>query len=211
LLVSLSRGLSLRGFEVRSCDAAGGAYEQLETRWPEVMVLDVAMPGMDGVTFCRLVRDKFTTPILMLTAKDAVEERVTGLEAGADDYLVKPFALDEVVARIHALLRRHQPAGAVQTAWQGIAIDRETWSATRDGVELELTATEFKLLEALLERPGRVCTREHLLESAWGTSDAGTSNVVDAHVANLRKKLEANGGARLIQTVRRVGYKLALE
>jgi two-component system response regulator PrrA len=126
LLVSLSRGLSLRGFEVRSCDAAGGAYEQLEARWPEVMVLDVAMPGMDGVTFCRLVRDKFTTPILMLTAKDAVEERVTGLEAGADDYLVKPFALDEVVARIHALLRRHQPVTAVQSAWQGIAIDRET-------------------------------------------------------------------------------------
>jgi DNA-binding response OmpR family regulator len=196
---------------VRSCDAPGGAYEELETRWPEVMVLDVTMPGMDGVTFCRLVRDKYTTPILMLTAKDAVEDRVTGLEAGADDYLVKPFALDEVVARIHALLRRHQPAPVVQSAWEGLAIDRETWSATRDGVELDLTATEFKLLEALLERPGRVCTREHLLERAWGTSDAGSSNIVDAHVANLRRKLEAEGRVRLIQTVRRVGYKLALE
>jgi DNA-binding response OmpR family regulator len=170
LLTSLSRGLLLRGFDVKTADAAGGAFESIAAGWPETVLLDVSMPGMDGVTFCRLIRDRYNVPILMLTARDSIEDRVTGLEAGADDYLVKPFALDEVVARIHALLRR---------------TNGET-------------------------RP-RHRSREYLLENAWGTADAGTSNVVDAHMANLRRKLEENGRRRIVQTIRRVGYKLAME
>jgi DNA-binding response OmpR family regulator len=212
LLTSLSRGLLLRGFEVKTADAAGGAFESIAAGWPEAVLLDVSMPGMDGVTFCRLIRDRYKVPILMLTARDAIEDRVTGLEAGADDYLVKPFALDEVVARIHALLRRtNGQTRPRELTWGGIVLDRETWLAERDGEPLDLTATEFKLLDAMMMRPGMICTREYLLESAWGTADAGTSNVVDAHMANLRRKLEEDGRRRIVQTVRRVGYKLAAE
>ena len=210
LLVSLRRGLALRGFRVETCDAAGSALPHLEAAWPEVVVLDVTMPGMDGITFCRLIRDRYPVPILMLTARDAIEDRVAGLNAGADDYLVKPFALDELVARINALLRRPHVSAASQAVltYAGVVLDRDSWRAARDGEDLSLTSTEFLLLEALLTRPGAVCSREHLLQKAWGSTDAGTSNVVDTHVANLRRKLEAGGRTRLVHTVRRAGYQL---
>ena len=210
LLVSLRRGLSLRGFRVETCDATGTALPHLEAAWPEVVVLDVTMPGMDGITFCRLIRDRYPVPILMLTARDAIEDRVAGLNAGADDYLVKPFALDELVARINALLRRPKmfPASQAVLCFAGVVLDREAWKAARDGEDLSLTSTEFLLLEALLARPGAVCSRELLLERAWGSVEAGTSNVVDTHVANLRRKLEAGGRPRLVHTVRRAGYQL---
>ncbi len=210
LLVSLRRGLALRGFRVETCDASGTALPHLDSGWPEVVVLDVTMPGMDGITFCRLIRDRYPVPVLMLTARDAIEDRVAGLNAGADDYLVKPFALDELVARINALLRRPHvfPASRAVLSFAGVVLDRETWKAARDGEDLSLTSTEFLLLEALLARPGAVCSREQLLERAWGSVEAGTSNVVDTHVANLRRKLEAGGRSRLVHTVRRAGYQL---
>jgi DNA-binding response OmpR family regulator len=213
LLTSLGRALVLRGFDIRTTDAAGGALESIETEWPDVVILDVSMPGLDGISFCRLIRDRYQVPILMLTARDSIEDRVSGLQAGADDYLIKPFALDEVVARINALVRRAStvPGRPTQLWWAGITLDRDAWRVLRDGEVVDLTITEFKLLEALMSRPGMLCTREYLLEFAWGDADAGTSNVVDAHMANLRKKLEDGGRPRIIQTVRRAGYKLAEE
>ena len=208
LLVSLRRGLTLRGFQVETCDATGSALPHLDAGWPQLVVLDVAMPGMDGITFCRLIRDRYPVPILMLTARDAIEDRVAGLNAGADDYLIKPFALDELVARIQALLRRPAVLPASVLSFAGVVLDRDTWKAARDGEELSLTSTEFLLLEALLTRPGAVCSREQLLERAWGSVEASTSNVVDTHVANLRRKLEAGGRPRLVHTVRRAGYQI---
>jgi len=209
LLVSLRRGLALRGFRPECSETLPQALTHLEAGWPQVVILDVGMPGMDGVTFCRLVRDRFSVPILMLTARDAVEDRVAGLEAGADDYLVKPFALDELVARLGALLRRAGPLVPPSLlTYSDLALDKASWTATRCGNDLDLTATEFQILEALLDQPGTVSSREALLARVWGDPGAASSNVVDAHVANLRRKLEANGRPRVIQTVRGAGYKL---
>lgn len=212
LLISLSRGLSLRGFEVNASETPGAAMPLLEASWPQIVLLDVAMPGMDGVTFCRVIRTTSSVPILMLTARDAIEDRVRGLESGADDYLVKPFDLAELVARIHALLRRarDERPELPALAFEDIRLDRATWEASRGGQPLELTATEFQILASLMASPGVVLSRETLLHQVWGDTDAASSNVVDAHVANLRRKLEA-AGARVIQTVRRAGYKLQAE
>jgi two-component system response regulator MprA len=208
LLVSLRRGLALRGFEPECSETFVEAMKHLESGWPHVVVLDVGMPGMDGVTFCRLIRSRFSVPILMLTAKDAIEDRVAGLEAGADDYLVKPFNLDELVARLRALIRRSQPAPVRLLSYADIEIDVASWEAARNGTALDLTSMEFRLLEALMSPPETVCTREELLTRVWGDPSMGSSNVVDVHVTNLRRKLEARGHPRLIQTVRGAGYKL---
>jgi DNA-binding response OmpR family regulator len=211
LLVSLRRGLSLRGFEVNCSETLTEALSSLEDGWPEIVLLDVGMPGMDGVTFCKLIRERFTLPILMLTARDAIEDRVSGLDAGADDYLVKPFALDELVARIHALLRRPRTFETGARSFLDITLDRTTWRAFRGGEDLDLTTMEFRVLDTLMSPPGAVCTREQLLTAAWGSPDAASSNVVDVHVTNLRRKLERGGRQRLIQSIRGVGYKLELQ
>ena len=211
LLISLSRGLSLRGFDVNGCESPGEAVPLLEVNWPDIVLLDVSMPGMDGVAFCRLIRARSQVPILMLTARDAVADRVVGLESGADDYLVKPFDLAELVARIHALLRRArgEAVSALSAlAFDDLLLDRRTWEVSRGSRPLDLTATEFRILATLMASPGVVLSRESLLQQVWGDADAASSNVVDAHVANLRRKVEAHGARRLIQTVRRAGYKL---
>lgn len=209
LLVSLHRGLRLRGFEVETSETLTEALRRLDEDWPDVVVLDVGMPGMDGVTFCRLIRDRFSQPILMLTARDAIEDRVAGLDAGADDYLTKPFALDELVARLGALLRRGSAnASPGVRRYMDVSLDSNTWTAHRGGDELNLTSTEFRVLDALLTAPGAVVTREQLLSAVWNGPEAASSNVVDVHVTNLRRKLEQGGRSRLIQTVRGVGYKL---
>ena len=210
LLTSLSRGLGLRGFAVEAVDSPGKAVSLLEARWPDVMILDVLMPGMDGVSFCRLVRTTFAVPILMLTARDAVEDRVAGLEAGADDYLVKPFALDELVARLRALVRRPgiQDPSKGHLSYAGLVLDRRRWTATRDGEPLALTATQFRLLEALMKEPERVISREELLEHVWGDGSGFESNVVDVHITNLRRKLESGRKPRIVQTVRGAGVQL---
>jgi len=209
LLVVLERGLGLRGFDVEAVATPGEAVPLLERTWPEIAILDVAMPGMDGVTFCRLIRDRFDLPVLMLTARDAVEDRVAGLNAGADDYLAKPFALDELVARLEALLRRATGGVRRRTlSYAGVALDGVKWTASRDNAPLTLTTVEFKLLEALMLKPERVLTRDELLQAVWGDSVGYDSNVVDVHITNLRRKLEATGRPRIIQAVRRVGYKL---
>ena len=210
LLTALQRGLSLRGFNVGLARDSGEALGYLQAQWPDIIVLDIMMPGMDGLSLCRLVRETESTPILMLTARDSVADRVAGLEAGADDYLVKPFAFDELVARVQALLRRSRPSvpPAERLSYTDLVLDRKTWTAVRGGQPLILTATEFRLLEHFMRSPEQVLTREALLEGLWGEDSPVESNVVDVHVANLRQKLEAGDRPRLIRTIRAVGFML---
>ena len=208
LLTTLSRGLSLRGFDIDTAESAGKALPILEALAVDILVLDVAMPGIDGISFCRLIRDRFSLPILMLTARDDVADRVAGLEAGADDYLVKPFALDELVARIHALVRRFEVPSRKTLAFQDVVLDCLRWIAFRGDDALPLTVTEFRLLEQLLIQPGHVVSREALLATVWREEAQPDTNAIDVHVKNLRRKLEAGGRPRLVQTVRGIGYKL---
>jgi len=213
LLAALRRGLSLRGFDVGLARDAGQATTYLQARWPDIIVLDIMMPGMNGLSLCRVVRENAAVPILMLTALDSVPDRVAGLQAGADDYLVKPFAFDELVARIHALLRRARldASKSEPLSYADLALDRRSWTASRGGEPLFLTAKEFRLLEHLMRSPEQVLTREDILAAVWGEECPAESNVVDVHVANLRQKLESGSRPRLIQTIRGVGYMLREE
>jgi two-component system response regulator MprA len=173
-----------------------------------VLVLDVAMPGLDGLAVTRRLRGKgLGVPILLLTARDALDERVAGLDAGADDYLVKPFESEELSARLRALLRRNRPPEE-HIAFADLSLDVETGSARRGGRELELTRREAQLLELLLRTPRAVITREHALEAVWGGEGEASLNVVDRYVAYLRRKL---GEPPLIHTVRGVGFRLRSE
>jgi two-component system response regulator MprA len=211
LLQALKRGLSLRGFDVEVVQDAGQALPFLHGHWPSMIILDIMMPGMDGLSFCQLVRQVAAIPILMLTARDSVPDRVAGLEAGADDYLVKPFDLEELVARIRALLRRGKGVEADRRPirYADLLLDPNDWTAVRGAEPLQLTAKEFHLLEHFMRHPEQVVSRDDILAAVWGSEWLGTrSNVVDVHLANLRQKLEANGGSRLLQTVRSVGYML---
>jgi two-component system response regulator MprA len=198
----LTRTLSAEGFTVTVAGDGGAALAAAERFAPDVIVLDVAMPTLDGLAVCRRLRDKgLPTPILMLTARDAVQDRVAGLQAGADDYLVKPFAIEELVARLRALTRRGQPSGAL--AYADLSLDVAARAATRQGRTLELTGRETALLELLLRRPGRVVTREQALQEIW--DDAAQDNVVDRYVTRLRRKL---GEPPLIRTLRGTGFVL---
>jgi|FaiFalDrversion2_1042247.scaffolds.fasta_scaffold00503_3 two-component system response regulator MprA len=210
LLLALARGLRLRGFQVALAGDASQALPYLDSGWPQVVVLDVMLPGTDGLTLCQQVRASSDVPILMLTARDSVPDRVAGLEAGADDYLVKPFSLDELVARLRALLRRtgQRPVTRQRLAYADLELDLRSWRACRAGQPLPLTATEFRLLELFLRHPEEVLTRDRILAAVWGDEPEVESNVVDVHVANLRQKMEAGGRPRLVQTVRGVGYVL---
>jgi two-component system response regulator MprA len=210
LLIALRRGLSLHGFDVGPARDSGQALGYLQAAWPDIMVLDVMMPGMDGLSLCKLVRENSSLPILMLTARDSVPDRVAGLEAGADDYVVKPFDLDELVARIRTLLRRarRDAPERERLSYADLSLDRKLWAASRAGKALSLTATEFRLLEQFMRHAGQVLTRDDIIIALWGEDCPAESNVVDVHVANLRQKLEAEGACRLIQTIRGVGYSL---
>jgi two-component system response regulator MprA len=213
LLTALRRALSLKGFAVETAKDAGEALRFIEQRWGDVIVLDVMMPVVDGIALCRLIRDRVQSPILMLTALDSVPDRVAGLEAGADDYLTKPFATEELIARIHALLRRTRPeqVRVMTLTFNDLALNTGTWEASRAGKRLTLTSKEFRILEALMRTPDRVLTREDILGAAWQDEEAVESNVVDVHMASLRNKLEAEGAPRVIQTIRGVGYALRAE
>jgi len=213
VLSALTRGLALEGYEVDSAEDGPGALALAAARPPDVAVLDVMLPGMSGLEVCdRLRRDGVRVapfPILFLTARDSVQDRVAGLDRGADDYLVKPFAFDELVARLRALLRRAKPAEPDELLRYG---DLELSPATREvwraGEALALTAREFDLLEFFLRHPRRVLTRARILEQVWGYDYLGGSNVIDVYVRVLREKLETGERQRLIQTVRGVGYAL---
>ncbi|HEX4188605.1 MAG TPA: response regulator transcription factor [Solirubrobacteraceae bacterium] len=199
----LERSLLAAGFEVDTVADGGSALAAAERRAYDVVILDVAMPGLSGIDVCRRLRAKGTTSaLLMLTARDAIPDRVSGLEAGADDYLVKPFAIEELVARIHALSRRGRPAGSL-LAYGDLSLDTESRAATRRGRALELTSREADLLELLLRTPNQVVSRQRAVEEVW--DGAAVANVVDRYVANLRAKL---GDPPLIETVRGVGFVL---
>ena len=198
----LERSLGAEGFEIAGAADGGTALALAERTAPDLVVLDVAMPGLSGFEVCRRLRAKgLTGGVLMLTARDSIADRVRGLESGADDYVVKPFAIAEVVARLRALTRRGQASGAL--AYADLSLDVAARTATRRGRALELTGRETALLELLLRRPGRVVTREHALEEIW--DDAAEANVVDRYVTRLRRKL---GDPPLIRTLRGTGFVL---
>jgi two-component system, OmpR family, response regulator MprA len=201
----LARTLTAEGYDVTVAADGGAALLEAERAAPDVIVLDVAMPALDGLAVCRRLRSKgLPTPILMLTARDAVPDRVAGLEAGADDYLVKPFAIQELVARLRALARRGSEAHAVGLRSYGdLTLDVDARKAVRAGRPIELTAREVDLLELLLREPGRVVTRERAIGEIW--DDGAEANVVDRYVTRLRRKL---GMPPLIKTVRGSGFTL---
>ncbi|MBA2420945.1 MAG: response regulator transcription factor [Thermoleophilaceae bacterium] len=199
----LARTLAVTGFEVEAVADGPSALVSLERVVPDVVVLDVKMPGMDGVAVCRRLRAKgLEVPVLMLTARDAVADRVAGLQAGADDYLVKPFATEELTARLRALTRRSARAAATLT-FGDLALDLSTRTASRAGAAVELTGREVELLELLMRQPRQVLSRERALAEVW--RDEAAPNVVDRYVTRLRAKL---GEPSLIRTVRGVGFML---
>jgi two-component system response regulator MprA len=199
----LKRTLSAEGFEVTIAGDGGAALAAAERFAPDVIVLDVAMPTLDGLAVCRRLRGKgLPTPILMLTARDAVADRVAGLEAGADDYLVKPFAVQELVARLRALTRRGRPSEAL-LAYADLTLDVAGRVASRAGRRLELTGRETALLELLLRETGNIVTRQRALAEIW--DDAAEANVVDRYITRLRRKL---GDPPLIRTLRGTGFVL---
>ncbi|WP_405005201.1 response regulator transcription factor [Kitasatospora purpeofusca] len=218
---ALESSLVFEGYEVATATDGYEALESVERDRPDLVLLDIMMPRMDGLTAVRRMRSRGdTVPVLMLTARDAVGDRVTGLDVGADDYLAKPFELDELLARVRALLRRN--ALANEAAARAAAVEEETdvlafadlrmntatREVTRSGHPVELTRTEFMLLEMFLAHPRQVLTREQILKAVWGFDFEPSSNSLDVYVMYLRRKTEQGGLPRIIQTVRGVGYAL---
>jgi two-component system response regulator MprA len=211
LLGVIERGLRLHGFVVTTFADPLEALEYLETTTADVVVLDVMMPELDGVSLCRRLRQNHAVPILMLSARDTVPDRILGLESGADDYLTKPFEVAELAARLRALIRRSErdsaDANEAPLSYAGILLDARRHQVTRDGDAIALTPIEYKLLEYLMRNPEAVVSREAILANVWGY-EGGDSNALDVHVGHLREKLEGNERPRLIQTVRSFGYTL---
>jgi two-component system response regulator MprA len=208
---SLRRALELEGYEVELAGDGGEALERLGSDEPEpdAVVLDVLMPGTNGLETCRRLRlAGHRLPVLMLTAMAEVENRVEGLDAGADDYLTKPFALEELLARLRALLRRTADGSGEVLRFEDLELDPKTREVRRGGEPIELTRTEFSLLELFLLNPRQVLTRSLIFERVWGYDFGATSNSLDVYIGYLRRKTEAGGRPRLIHTVRGVGYAL---
>jgi two-component system response regulator MprA len=207
---SLRRALELEGYEIDLAADGREALDRLETEsQPDALILDVLMPGVDGLEVCRRLRRAGSRlPVLMLTARDAVENRVSGLDAGADDYVTKPFALEELLARIRALLRRTTNGAGETLRFADLELDPGTREVRRGGELIELTRTEFSLLELFLRNPRQVLTRSIIFERVWGYDFGYGSNSLDVYIGYLRRKTEAGGKPRLIQTVRGVGYAL---
>jgi two-component system, OmpR family, response regulator MprA len=205
---SLRRALVLEGHEVVQAANGREALAAAAEVAPDLIVLDVLMPELDGLEVCRRLRAASDrTPVLMLTARSEVEDRVAGLDAGADDYLGKPFALDELLARVRALLRR-APGSEQPVGFADLVLDPASREVSRDGRDIELTRTEFALLELFLRNPRRVLSRSEILLAVWGYDFGPTSNSLDVYIGYLRRKTEAGGEPRLLQTVRGVGYVL---
>ena len=203
------RGLLEEGYAVDSSyDGEEGQY-MAETTPFDVIVLDIMLPKKDGVTVCRELRAKgVNTPILMLTAKDSVEDKVNGLDSGADDYLVKPFAFSELLARLRALLRREGLPKSQRLEVGDLSLDPQSRDVRRSGRPVDMTAKEYAILEFFMRRPNAVVTRTMLGESVWDYEYDGISNIIDVYVRRIRRKLDDNGQPRLIQTVRGAGYRL---
>lgn len=203
----LARGLAYEGFEVFTAADGNAGLAAARTHEPHVVLLDIAMPGPDGFAVCRCLRTMGDTAIIMLTARDEVVDRVGALNLGADDYVAKPFAFDELVARIRAVLRRKR-TGSAPLAYADLTLDPQTREVERAGTAVELTAREYELLLTFMRHPRQVLTRDQLLERVWGYDAPTDTNTLDVHIGHLRQKLEAGGSPRLIRTLRGVGYAL---
>jgi DNA-binding response OmpR family regulator len=204
----LQRSLRLEGYEVRVAGDGETALDQSAAFNPDLVILDLGLPKLDGMEVARRLRSADDVPILMLTARDALEARVEGLDAGADDYLVKPFERQELLARLRALLRRRPPRGSASVVVGDLALNPDTHEVSRSGREIDLTQREFELLEYLMRNERIVVPRQRLLEEVWGYDPFATTNTIEVFVSNLRRKLESGGEARLLHTIRGAGYVL---
>jgi len=198
--------LEHEGFEVEVCGDGASAIERA-LKQPDLIILDVLLPRIDGLEVCRRVRRHSAVPIIMLTAKDAVPDRITGLDTGANDYLTKPFSIEELLARIRVQLRERDP-GPRQLKVKDLVLDRDTHEVVRGGRQVTLTAKEFSLLEFLLMYPNKVHTRDEIFNSVWGSDFLGESNLIDVYIRYLRNKIDLGCEEKLIQTIRGVGYSL---
>jgi DNA-binding response OmpR family regulator len=204
----LRRFLDKEGYDVRIARDGEVALDEAGHFEPDAVVLDLGLPKLDGVEVCRRLREDGDMPILILTARDALEARVEGLDSGADDYLVKPFERDELLARMRALLRRRPPRGSAYLVVGDLRLNPDTREVLRGQRDLELTAREFELLEHLMRNERIVVSRQALLDEVWGYHPFAETNTVDVFISNLRRKLEAGGEARVLHTVRGAGYVL---
>ena len=213
---SLRRSLRFNGYDVLTASDGLEAVEAVRSENPELLILDVMMPNMDGLEVCRTLRSEgWDRPILVLTARDGVSDRVAGLDAGADDYLPKPFALEELLARVRSLVRRASADSIAAEApvetklsFEDLELDADTREVSRGGRSISLTRTEFSLLQLLMENPRKVLSRSKILEEVWGYDFPTSGNALEVYIGYLRKKTEGDGDSRLIHTVRGVGYVL---
>lgn len=203
------RGLIFEGYRAEVAETGVKALEKAREQTPDLVILDLMLPELDGMEVCRRLRAASSVPILILTAKESVPDRVAGLDAGADDYLVKPFAFVELVARVRALLRRHAASAAPLTLrFADLELDTGTRQARRGPRVIDLTAKEYDLLHLFMRHPRQVLTRDQIFDQVWGYDFGGESNIIEVYVRYLRTKLEASGEPRLIHTARGVGYVL---
>ena len=209
---TLQRSLRMEGYEVRIASDGVSALDDAHAFLPDLVVLDLGLPRLDGIDVAKTLREQDDVPNLMLTARDALEARVEGLDAGADDYLVKPFERQELLARLRALLRRRPPRGAAPLVVGDLQLNPDTHEVERgagaDGRSIELTQREFELLEYLMRNERIVISRQRLLDEVWGYDPFSTTNTIEVFVSNLRRKLEAGGEPRLLHTIRGAGYVL---
>jgi two-component system response regulator MprA len=208
ILRFLRRGLAYEGYIVDTATEGQSGLALARDHPPDLVVLDWMLPGLDGLEVCRRLRAGGPVPILMLTAKDTIHDRVQGLDAGADDYMVKPFDLDELLARIRALMRRAQPNRPKVLRFADLSLDTGTRQAARGDRVISLTAKEYELLELFLRHPRQVMTRDTIFDHVWGYDFGGESNIIEVYVRYLRQKLESNSEPRLLHTVRGMGYVL---
>jgi DNA-binding response OmpR family regulator len=205
----IKKGLEMEHYTVDTAYDGREAMEKGEVNTYDLIILDIMLPHLSGIEVCRRLREKkIDTPIIMLTARDTVTDRVSGLDAGADDYLVKPFAFDELLARIRALLRREKTVKSTKLRVGDLVLDPATHEVHRGGKEIPLSSKEYRLLDYMMRRPGHVCTRTMIGEHIWGYNFADDSNVIDVYVSYLRRKIDKGFKTKLIHTVRDVGYKL---
>jgi two-component system response regulator MprA len=208
ILKLIRRSLAYEGYQVVTATDGPSGLTAARDNPPDLVVLDLMLPGLDGMEVCRRLRSGGPTPIIILTAKDSINDRVMGLDMGADDYMVKPFNLDELLARVRALLRRSQPVHPQVLQFSDLTLDTGTRQATRNNRVISLTAKEYELLELFMRHPRQVLTRDVIFDQVWGYDFGGESNIIEVYIRYLRQKLEIEGETRLIHTVRGMGYVL---
>lgn len=205
----IKKGLEMEHYTVETAYDGKEGLEKASINNYDLIILDIMLPKMDGIEVCRKIREeKIETPVIMLTAKDTIDDRIKGLDAGADDYLIKPFAFGELLARIRALLRREKTVKSTRLEIDDLILDPATHEVFRAGKEVQLSSKEYRLLDYMMRRPGHVCTRTMIGEHIWGYNFTDDSNVIDVYISYLRRKVDHKHHNKLIHTVRDVGYKI---